>query len=447
MSRTWWRQLASGLLAATLSLGIAACDDDTSSGTGDMAVGGADMSANVDMTMGSPGIGQIVLADVVGTVYTTQPAPKDNLYRTHALIALASMPKVVPTSDPSSDLSLTPPGGCTINRFTSTNLPASDGDAGQITIAGWNTNVVGVSAATGTSSLGSTMSPITCDRGGPLMKYTCSFGGTSNPDGGGMGMTSGSVIFPLIPHQLIDDGTKGTVVNVTIPPASGGWPYTDADCIPRACGQEACPAPAGALTCDVICCEQSPVAVGQSNITETVAGGTDYAAGTKMLGNDSNADAGAAFFPQPLYLISVTQGSSTTSIAGTDLLTGGPSLSMDQPIDTTQSMTLTFSCDGSATPGGGCAGASDLAALLITSSTSPRTTFAVSTATGSAECISPLTNGTITIMGNQLTALIGSQTGGSVEIALARLRLVTGLSSGHIVAYTGGMGVFGFTNQ
>ena len=106
MNRFTWRQLASGLFAATLSLGIAACDDDTS-GSGDMGVG-ADMSASVDMTMttGTPGTGQLVLADLVGTVFSPS-LPSGAAPQTHTLLALASLPATSGTSDPSSDLNLT----------------------------------------------------------------------------------------------------------------------------------------------------------------------------------------------------------------------------------------------------------------------------------------------------------------------------------------------------
>src|SRR2546423_6308362 len=108
MKRMKWRGLALGLVTSTLGLGIAACDDDTTNNAPDLSMS-MDMSATVDMTMtGSPGTAQIVLADVVGTVFTpTQTAP-----RTHALIGIASFPKAAPTTDPTSDLSLTPPSGC-----------------------------------------------------------------------------------------------------------------------------------------------------------------------------------------------------------------------------------------------------------------------------------------------------------------------------------------------
>lgn len=457
MNRTTWRQLASGLLAATLSMGIAACDDDTSSGSGDMAVG-ADMSAGVDMTMnGAPGIGQIVLADVVGNVYTpsaTQPV----LPRTHALVALASLPVVVPTSDPSSNLNLAPPSGCTINRFSASNIPPDDGDAGMVSISGWSQAVIGVSAATQTASVGSSMYPIECARsGGTPNRYACGFSGTANADGGGMGMTTGSVVFPMIPFNIVDHMTHTVITN--IPPPTG-WPSAF-PCVPRYvynkaetdAGNAAC-TPTSFYTNPASCttalemCEQSPVLVGESNITETIAGGTDYPMKSQMIGAKDNADAGSSEFPQPLYLISVKQGG--PELSGTDTgFTGGPTLSMaDGAIDPTKAMTITFSCDGSTTPGSGCAGSGDLAALLITTSEHPRATFALPSAeTGSAECIAAVTTGTVMIAANQLTALVGSQTGGSFQMALARLRLIAMQDGNHLTAFGGGMGVFGFTNQ
>ena len=461
MNRNTWRVLASGLMAATLSLGIAACDDDTSSGTGDMAVG-ADMSAGVDMTMeGAPGIGQIVLADVVGNVYTPDPN-RPVLPRTHSLLALASLPVVVPMSDPSSNLNLAPPSGCTINRFSATNVPPDDGDAGVVTISGWSQAVIGISAATQTASVGSSMYPIECARsdgsGGTPKRYACGFSGTANADGGGMGMTTGSVIFPLIPFNIVDHATHTVIMNI---PPPQGWPSAF-PCIPRYvynkaetdAGNAAC-TPTSFYTNPTTCttavevCEQSPVLVGGSNITEAIGGGTDYPAKSVMLGTKDNADAGSTEFPQPLYLISVKQGGA--DLSGTDTgFTGGPTLSMaDGAIDPTKALTITFSCDGSTTAGGGCAGNTDLAALLITTSEHKKELFSLASAeTGSAECIAAVSaGGTISIAANQLTALVGSQTGGSFEMALARLRLTAMASGSHTTAFGAGMGIFGFTNQ
>ena len=190
MNRITWRQLASGLLAATLSVGIAACDDDTSNGTGDMSVGD-DMSAEVDMTGGgSPGIGQIVLADVVGTVFTRLPMPAP---RTHALVAIASMPKVVPTSDPSSDLSLTPPRAAahqSLHRDEPAGLGRRRGRRSPS--AAGTQQVHRRQRGERQPSAGPIeVLPITCKRATTaLMNYGCGFAGMANSDGGGMGMST-----------------------------------------------------------------------------------------------------------------------------------------------------------------------------------------------------------------------------------------------------------------
>src|SRR5947209_821556 len=107
MKRMKWRGLALGLVTTTLGLGIAACDDDTTNNSPDIAMT-TDMSAEVDMAMGAPGTGQLVIADVVGTVFTTPSSkvPTGVLPRTHSMVAIASFPKTVPTSDTSSDLDL-----------------------------------------------------------------------------------------------------------------------------------------------------------------------------------------------------------------------------------------------------------------------------------------------------------------------------------------------------
>jgi hypothetical protein len=67
--------------------------------------------------------------------------------------------------------------------------------------------------------------------------------------------------------------------------------------------------------------------------------------------------------------------------------------------------------------------------------------------TGSGECIAAVTTGSVMIAANQLTALLGSQSGGSIQMALARLRLIAMQDGNHLTAFGGGMGVFGFTNQ
>jgi hypothetical protein len=444
MKRTW-RDLAFGLLTATLSLGIAACDDDTTKTNVDMAMS-VDMSATIDMAMGTPGNGQVTLADVAGTVYTTQAAPRDKLYRTHTLLALASMPVIAGTPDPSSDFGLTPTiHGCSIYRYNATNLPGADGDGGIVAISGYDTATTIAVDANGSSTYPLT-SPIACKRIPPpagVNSYVCFYPGMGSPDSGAAGMPTSDVIFPMFPHQVILVA-NGMVLS-TISPAMGGWPLPDGACTNRRiCG----PGPVAGTA--IVCCEQSPIpGQGVAVIAESNTGGTDYPAKSSMLGNGGGTDGGLKQFPGPLSLVSVTQPGSATNVAGTDPITGGPSLSMDAPLDKTKDVVITFSCDGTATAGSGCAGSGDLAALLIKTSTSVRTMFGTTTASGVGQCASPVAvpSGTMTIKAAQLTAALGGQTGGSIQLALARLAVDIQPDNGHLLVFTAGMGIFGFTNQ
>lgn len=450
MNRTWWRPLASGLLAATLSVGIAACDDDTSSGTGDMGAG-ADMSASVDMTMtqGTPGTGQLVLADLVGTVFS--PAlPNGAAPRTHTLLALPSLPAVAGTSDPSSDLNLGGLSGCTINRYNTTNLPNPDGDAGMVTFSGWNTlTTIGVDAKTGSKSALASLSPITCTRDATTKTYGCVYGGTFNADGGAMGAPTNDVIYPVIPYRIVLDADKSPAgVNLDcnyMPAAQSCWPaaFGDAACVPRYVPNQAM---AGT---DIELCEQSPILpLGQAKITESLSGGTDYMAYSVTLGNGDGLDGGTDQFPGPLYIVKVTSGSTDITAFGPDTLTGGNGLSFaDGKIDPAQPLDIVFSCDpNNLTMGAGCS-TTTLAALLLQTSTAKRDAPAPPLPAGVGQCIQKPTMGHIGVSAAQMTALFGGQTGGSIKIALANLKITLTSNNGHTLVPTAGMGTFGFTNQ
>jgi len=456
MNRTMWRQLASGLLAATLSLGIAACDDDTSSGTGDMAVG-ADMSAEVDMSGGgTPGNGQLTLADVVGTVFS--PAlPNGSAPRTHTLVAVASLPKVAGTPDPSSNFGVTPTiHGCSIYRYTATNLPGADGDAGDVTFTGFNTaTTIGVNAANGSKSPSpmSGSSPITCKRDTTSMLYGCKYNGAANPDSGEAGAPVSSVIYPLIQHRAYC--ASAPTVSLPLPTYPDQWPYGQPACVERIVGALAS-APCNVITGDKLiltACEQEPILpLGVATITQTMAGGADWPAATNMLGNGGGTDGGTGQLAGPLYVVSVTSG--TTEISGTDPVLMSPSLSMaDGAIDPAKDLTITYSCDpNNLTAGAGCTGTQDLVGLLITTSTNKKVAFsAPSTATGSATCSQPVAapGGTIKVLSAQLTAMLGGQSNGSIQVALVRLstKLQSPAGNHPLLAFTAGMGVFGFTDQ
>jgi hypothetical protein len=412
---------------------------------------GADMSANVDMSTGTPGNGQLTLADVVGTVFS--PAlPNGAAPRTHTLVAVASLPKIAGTPDPSSNFGVTPTiHGCSIYRNSATNPPGADGDAGDVTMTGFNTmTTIGVNAANGSKSPSpmSGSSPITCKRDATSMLYVCKYNGAASPDSGEAGAPVSSVIYPLIPYQLVLDTGKvptGTFLDCnSMPAGSPCWPY-GAACVPRY-------VPTATAGVDAELCEQSPILpLGVSTITQTIAGGADWPAASNMLGNGGGLDGGAGQLAGPLYVLTVTSG--TTDITGTDPITLGPSLSMaNGAIDPTKDLTITFSCDpNNATAGAGCTGSQDLVGLLVTTSTSPKAAFPVSTATGTATCSQPVAapGGSVKVLAAQLTAMLGGQTGGSIQIALVRLstKLQSPAGNHPLLAFTAGMGVFGFTNQ
>jgi hypothetical protein len=410
MERMKCRVLAVGLLTATLGLSIAACGDDTTSM--DMMVGN-DLSATVDMTTGgAPGIGQVIVADLVGTAFS-QAAP-NGAPRTHALLALTNFPKVVPTSDPSSNLDFTAMTGCTVSRYSAANPPPADGDAGNVTISGYNVQTLATNITSGIT-LPTPAPPITCMRlTTPLPNYACFFSGAGSPDSGPVGALVSNVAYPMIPQAM--------------------WPFPG--CIART-------TPAGTF------CEQSPIlGLGVAQISENVAGGADFPAVSDTIGNGGGLDGGTAQFPGPLFVVAATSG--TTNITGMDLITGGRSLpTTDASINPASDLTITFSCDPNnpTTQGAACAGSADTAALLVRSSTSKKVMFGTTTAAGQAECVAHVTTGTIKLTAAQLTALIGGQTGGSIQLALARLSIHPKPAGTHLVAFAGGMGAFSFVNQ
>jgi len=413
---------------------------------------GADMSAEVDMTMtGTPGNGQLTLADVVGTVF--HPT-KGALPRTHTLVAVASLPKFAGTPDPSSDFGVTPTiHGCSIYRYTATNPPGADGDAGDVTMSGFATDfLIGVNATTGTSSPGpmAGTSPITCKRDAMSMLYNCKYGGAFSPDSGEAGASVGSVVFPVVPAEI--GATAGGPFG-PIPVVNGGWPYRNPPGVGAELGcvlRGPIPNPDGSGTFIKVCEQQPIIGLGVSSIKQNIAGGADWPMAMDTLGNGGGTDGGTSQLAGPLYVVSVTSG--TTDITGADLLTGGNDLSMaNGAIDPAKDLTITYSCDPMvSTAGAGCSGTQDLVGLLVTTSTSKKSLFPVSTATGTGTCSQPVATptGKITVKTAQLTALLGGQTGGSWQLALVRLttHLKSPAGTHPLLAFTAGMGVFGFTH-
>lgn len=252
-----------------------------------------------------------------------------------------------------------------------------------------------------------------------------------------------------------------------IPPPKG-WPYGAATCVPRYAWNAQDPnAPGGAgtglctpttfVTTPADCvtaievCEQSPIVpLGISSIMENIAGGADWPVAMATLGNGGGLDGGITQLAGPLYVVQVMSG--TTDVTGLDPLTLGPSLSLATgSIDPTKDLTISYSCDANTpTAGAGCTGTQDLVGLLVTTSTSKKTAFGTSTATGTGTCSQlVISGGSIVVKKEQLTALLGGQTGGSWQLALVRLsaKLQSPAGTHPLLAFTAGMGTFGFTDQ
>jgi hypothetical protein len=160
------------------------------------------------------------------------------------------------------------------------------------------------------------------------MQYGCVYGGTANADGGAMGASTNDVIYPMMRHR---DFCATTMLDVETYP---DWP-APFPCSERAVGArapvvgEVCP-PNGANANTVIqyYCEQGPIAgSGVAEITEKISGGADYEAKMKTIGNGGGTDGGVNMFPGPLYIISVTSGTTDITAFGPDLVTGGNGLS------------------------------------------------------------------------------------------------------------------------
>jgi hypothetical protein len=213
-----------------MGLALSACDDTTSNGPmPDLSVPAADMGRDMamvvtgaDMTV-EPGIGQVTVADVVGTVYQDigdggeLPVPA-----AHALSAVASFPAVSGTNQQADP---DPFHGCGVNRYDFTvdagARPVPDENAGDVLITGYETARVGVAGATMISPL---PSMVTCTRSAVSGTYNCNYVATGNP-------STDTVIVPPLPPPLGTGPQLGTIVDTTsitekFTPAAGST-YSD----------------------------------------------------------------------------------------------------------------------------------------------------------------------------------------------------------------------------
>jgi hypothetical protein len=201
--------------------------------------------------------------------------------------------------------------------------------------------------------------------------------------------------------------------------------------IPAAALGGACPAGTDThvLGPSLTVCEQHPIATG-AQLVESLAGGFDYGA---LPATPIPIVGGVA---DPVTIIDVN---------GAAPPNPGDPLAGLTP-DGSSDLTITWSCDGTSTPGSGCpqgaAGFLDFVGLLVTTSTNPFSQFATTADYGDARCTEQVGAGTVTLRRAAITQILGGQTGGSILIALVRLHANVASTKGHNVFLTAGKGSF-----
>ncbi len=423
------------VFAAALGFGFAGCGDDTNV-TVDMPI--QDLSANHDFSMNADlqpdmamalATAQLTLADIGGTFYrpgasagTESPVPFAHLlFAQQSLGMFASNPQYI-DSDFSTKAGMI--HGCTANRYdlATGNLPNPDVDSGIITYTGYATALWSADARTPAAQLAyapPVPANIVCAWGGASLPfYGCVFGGPSTDQGASIeGDSPSEAIFPPFPPISPFTATPGTCPT----------------------GTDAHTGPFGPGGTTITLCEQHPIPNGQA-ITESVGG---------------NAQIPQGYGPIAAMTIPISgglQGPMTViNINGAAPANPGDPLGGAITLDGTTDLTITWSCDGTTTVGSGCpmmaAGFLDLAGLLAVVSTNPRSQFAVTPQYGTAQCAEQLGSGTVTLKKAAIQQMIGTQTGGSVLLALVRLAANPQSTMGHNVYLTAGKGYFGFQNH
>jgi hypothetical protein len=419
MRKFRWRDVAYGVAAASLCFTVAACDDDN--GGQDM---GQDMSMP-DMTQGdmaggpdmasTPGTAQVFVGDLQGTLWAgASPTPA-----VHVLKTVTSFPEVFVDPqfiDADAALGASHIGaqhGCLANRYNfTTTIPQADSNVGAVTFTGYNaTTSVAFVPPSATPFMPPQPATIVCGWGGQTAPFYACFFGTPGADGGTSsidGESVGSVIFPPLPGPTIQhlfDPTGISTVTINVMGAQSGSTYTAAS-------------------------------------TATI--------GTGAAGSGP---------PAALTIISV-------SVAGTpvtDTLGTGSLLDNMPPLDGTQDVLITYSCDGSATAGSGCSGNPfDVVLTVITTQlnakgaapAAPGSPFGLISCFDQANkgATSPFGKGVIGVHKEAIAAAFGANptmasNNGAYNIALIHVKGSPSASGNHTVFFGAGQGNFGFNNQ
>jgi hypothetical protein len=402
------------VFVAAMGLVVAGCGDDVSSqdfGTPDLSV--ADLASNHDLEtapdLQSPlATAQLTLADVGGTFLQPNgsPVPFAHLLIAQQSVAMyASNPQYI-----DSDFSTAGGAvhGCTSNRYNLASpngpFPNPDVNAGPIQYSGYSTSLIAADSNGNMNANGMIPAKINCGYDGALHAYGCIYGNPSTDMKTSIeGDVTSNVVFPApLAAQLGGACLTGMTAH-TLPVAG-----------------------------NPVVCEQHPIPSG-TTLSETLTGGSGYGALTNQMIPVNPAANG---LQDAMTVIKINGAAPANPL---DPLFG---LTLDGSSD----LTITWSCDGTATPGSGCGGATavfDLAGLLAVASTNPATQFAFTPDFGSSQCAEQLASGTVTLKQAAINKLLQGQTGGSILIALVRLSANPTGTMGHNIFFTGGKGYFG----
>lgn len=376
-------------------------------GSGQDLSAGADMAVTVDMAMRTPGTGQIIIADVSGTVY--QPAAVDGgvaaVPGAHVLAAIAQFPQFEPAigANDENTLNLTafPPSGCTVQTFVplAGDLPESQVMAGTVVMSPIAGGIIGVSATTPAGApLPSNGTQVACQHttAPGFGVYACGFNALDADMGMPWnGQLATSTVFPTFPDTMFAGNCPST-----------NYIHFGGFCIPN---------PLGASV----------------NLLTTGMG--SYAA-------------------TPSANIAVTAPPSVTisgiTVGGTAVPSGTSLDALEGHFDSDGALEVSFACDTTCAASG--AGELPIVGLLAQTSKAPRGMAPAATDPFAvAQCIASTDTGKVTMSASQVAKLRAAAAGGSIQFTLARLnvRIDAGTSTSQTVIRGAGRGSFAFINQ
>lgn len=451
MRTSRWRFVAHGVAAASLCLAAVGCGDDTATNDMAMDMGMRDMTANAgdmaDGSMPSAPSGEVVVADVVGTAWqapTTDGGAETPAPFTHIMLTAAQFPMAGGAPSDFSNLTTNTTtlaiSGCVANRYDLTSAtghhPTADVNVGSVTLGavnkgstvttgweGFRFAAPGPAAQNGVYGLPLPNSA-TCTVSSTTGFYACDFTGTAptTPPITAAGLGTTSVAFPPILQSnwnALCTAFAGSAATLCMAACDNTNPaLTSAYCEQRLL-YTAVPTDGG---------------VSGSTIGFDVPGGAPYTGATKSVN-----------VPGPVYITAIKVG--TTAIT----LTTKTLDDLATHIDKTQDLSISFSCDPNdqGTTGAGCmTGATpfDLVSVIGLTSQHPRSSFSAQSAQfGTLSCIEQQkkADATVTIPAAALQAMLGSQTGGSLELNLVHVRgQLAAISPAQL--YVGGVGNYAF---